>query len=147
VARLTRDFVADNWDAHPRATGASEPANIELKTEDAQGQARKGVDYTEEYVLVLETGSREQEYVDGPLDVVDPAASCLMEVSTPESRARREELYRELLGLARYARKRRAGAPGGWDTVTLTTATVDDEVFGWWTLEMEWQFEAEARTI
>jgi hypothetical protein len=31
--------------------------------------------------------------------------------------------------------------------VTLNAATVNDEVFNWWTLEGEWQYEAEARTI
>ena len=147
VAELTRSFIDTNWDNHPRATGAAKPANIELLTEDADGNARKGVDYTEEYVLLVETGTRDYEYVDGPRDVVDPGATCQFEASTPQSRSRREEIWSELLALAEYARKRSAGTPGNWDTVDLNAATVDDEVFNWWTLEGEWVYTAEARTL
>lgn len=147
VAELTRQFIADNWGNHPRATGAAKPAHIELLTEDEDGNARKGVDYTEEYVLLVETGTRDYEYVDGPRDVVDPGATCQFEASTPEGRARREEIWNELLALAEYARKRAEGTPGNWDTVDLNAATVDDEVFNWWTLEGEWQYSAEARTL
>jgi len=147
VADLTREFIDTNWGAAPASTGAAKPANIELLSEDADGNARKGVDYTEEYILVVETGSRERPYSDGPRDVVDPAASCQFEASTPDSRARREELWNELLALVEYARKRAEGTPGNWDTVDLNAATIDDEAFGWWTLEGEWQYQAEGRTI
>jgi len=147
VAALTRDFVDQEWGQAPASTAAAKPAHVELLSEDEDGQPRKGVDYTEEYVLVAETGSRERPYSDGPREVVDPSASCQMEVSTPEGRSRREELWSELVALAEYARKRSEGTPGGWDTVTMNAATVDDEVFGWWTLEIEWQYSAEGRTI
>lgn len=147
VAALTRDFIDDNWGSTPSSTGAEKPTHVELLTEDEDGNPRKGVDYTQEYILVAETGSREQPYIDGPRDVVDPSASCNLEASTPDGRARREEIWNELLALAEYARKRREGTPGGWDTVDMNAATVDDEVFNWWTLEIEWQYRAEARTI
>lgn len=147
VAKLTRDFLDNNWGTAPSSTNASKPANIELLSEDQAGNARKGVDYTEEYILVVETGDRQREYADGPRDVVDLGATCNMEVSTPQSRSRREALWDELLALVEYARKRSEGTPGDWDTVSMTAAPVDDEVFNWWTLEMEWQYEAEARTI
>mgnify|MGYP006280344523 CR=1 FL=1 len=147
VALLTVEFLRDNWNSHPRATGAAQPANIELLTEDEDGNPRKGVDYTEEYILVNETGSREQPYIDGPREAVDPSASCNFEASTPQGRARREEIWTELLALAEYARKRSEGTPGNWDTVDLNAATVDDEVFNWWSIEGEFQFSAEASTI
>lgn len=147
VADLTRQFIDDNWGQAPQSTGAAKPAHIELLTEDEDGNPRKGVDYTEEYILIAETGSRERPYVDGPRDVVDPSASCNFEASTPQGRARREEIWSELLALVEYARKRSEGTPGNWDTVDLNAATVDDEVFNWWTLEGEWQYQAEARTI
>lgn len=147
VAKLTRDFIDANWGSTPRSTNAAKPQHIELLTEDSDGNPRKGVDYTEEYILVNETGSREQPYVDGPRDVVDPSASCNFEASTPQGRARREEIWNELLALAEYARKRSEGTPGNWDTMTMNAATVDDEMFNWWSIEGEWQFEAEARTL
>lgn len=147
VAALTREFIETEWGSHPRSTGVDAPQNIELLTEDDDGNARKGVDYTEEYVLLVETGSRNYEYVDGPREVVDPQATCQFEASTPESRERREELWGELLALSEYARKRSAGTPGNWDTVDLNAATIDDEMFNWWTLEGEWVYTAEARTL
>lgn len=147
VAELTRSFIETNWGSHPRTTGVAQPANIELLTEDSDGNARKGVDYTEEYVLLVETGTRDYEYVDGPRDVVDPGATCQFEASTPQGRSRREELWGELLALMEYARKRSEGTPGNWDTVDLNAATVDDEVFNWWSLEGEVLYSAEARTL
>lgn len=147
VAALTRQFIADNWGNHPRTTGVAAPDHVELYSEDADGNPRKGVDYTNEYVLVTETGDRGQEYVDGPRDVVDPSASCNLEASTPVSRARREEMWGELLALAEYARKRSEGTPGNWDTVSIDGAPVDDETFGWWSLEVTWAYSAEARTL
>lgn len=147
VARLTVEFIRDNWGSTPRSTGVAQPANIELLTEDENGNPRKGVDYAQEYILVNETGSREQPYIDGPREVVDPSASCNFEASTPQGRGRREELWAELLALAEYARKRSEGTPGNWDTVDLNAATVDDEVFNWWSIEGEFQYQAEARSI
>ena len=147
VADLTRQFLVEKWGSVPGSTGAAEPANIELLTENASGQARKGVDYTQEYILLSETGRRDREFVDGPREVVDVVATCQFEASTPESRERREAIWQELLALVSYARKRSAGTPGNWDTVDLRAATVDDEVFGWWALEGEWEYSAEARTV
>lgn len=149
VASEVRDYIDSNWGALAGSAGPSKPAHIELRTEDEDGNPRKGVDYTQEYILVVETGDRDQEYVDGPRDVVDLQASCQMEVSTPQSRARREALFTEMLVLQEGARKKAAtpGTPGGWDTATLDTTTVDDEVFNWWTFEGTWTFRAEARTL
>jgi len=147
VAELTRTLIADNWGSLPESSGPSEPAHIELLSEDSDGNPRKGVDYTEEYILVSETSSRGQEYIDGPRDVVDLSGVAFVEVSTPQSRTRREELWSEMLVLAEYARKRRAGTPGNWDTVDFTAATIDDEVFNWWTFEAQWEYSAEARTL
>jgi len=147
VAQEVVDYLRANWGTAPQSTGAAQPEHIELLTENTDGNARKGVDYTEEYILVNETGSREYPYVDGPREVVDPAASCNFEASTPQSRARREELWSELLALAEYARQRAEGTPGNWDTMDLNAATVDDEVYGWWSIEGEFQFSAEGRTV
>jgi len=147
VAELTRQFIDTHWGTLADSDAPEKPANIELVSEDEDGNPRKGVDYTEEYILVSETSQRGQEYIDGPRDVVDPAASCNFEASTPQGRARREEIWNELLALAEYARKRSEGTPGNWDTMNLNAATVDDEAFGWWSIEGEFQFEAEGRTI
>lgn len=147
VAGLTRDLIDAEWGNQPDSTNPTKPENIELLSEDADGNPRKGVDYTEEYILVSETSSRGRTYIDGPMDVVDLDAVAFVEVSTPQGRSRREELWSELLVLAEYARKRREGTPGGWDTVVVDGATIDDEIFNWWTYEMEWSYRAEARTL
>lgn len=147
VAELTRTLIDDNWGSLAESAGPSKPAHIELLSEDEDGNPRKGVDYTEEYILVSETSQRGQEYIDGPRDVVDLNAVAFVEVSTPQSRSRREELWSEMLVLAEYARKRREGTPGGWDTVDLSASTIDDEVFNWWTFEAQWSYSAEARTL
>ena len=106
VASLTRDLIDSNWGSLAESSGPAKPANIELLSEDNDGEPRKGVDYTEEYVLVSETSNRGQEYIDGPRDVVDLSAVAYVEVSTPQSRSRREEMWSEMLVLAEYARKR-----------------------------------------
>ena len=147
VAALTRDLIDTNWGTLPDSANPPEPAHIELLSENNDGRPRKGVDYTEEYILVSETSTRSQEYIDGPMDVVDLSASAFVEVSTPESRQRREELWQELLTISEYARKRSEGTPGDWDTVIVDGATIDDEIFNWWTYEMEWSYSAEARTL
>lgn len=147
VAALTRDLIDNQWGALPDSQNPTKPANIELLSEDADGNPRKGVDYTEEYILVSETSTRGQTYIDGPRDVVDLDASAFVEVSTPQGRSRREELWSELLVISTYARKRSAGTPGGWDTVVVDGATIDDEIFNWWTYELEWSYRAEARTL
>jgi hypothetical protein len=147
VAGLTRDLIDAEWGTRPDSQGPAKPAHIELLSEDADGNPRKGVDYTEEYVLVSETSTRGQTYIDGPRDVVDLDAAAFVEASTPAGRERREELWLELLTISEYARKRDAGTPGGWDTVVVDGATIDDEIFNWWTYEMEWAYRAEARTL
>lgn len=147
VAQQTRDYIDANWGGVPGSENPDRPHHIELYTEDESGNARRGVDYTREYILVMESGERNRPYVDGPRDVVDADATVRMEASTPNGRARREEMWRELMALAEHARKRSAGTPGNWDTVTMDSTTVDDEVFNWWTVEVEWLYEAEARTI
>lgn len=147
VAELTRALIDNNWGTLAESAGPTKPGKIELLSEDADGEPRKGVDYTNEYILVSETSSRGQEYIDGPRDVVDLNAVAFVEVSTPKSRSRREELWSEMLVLAEYARKQRQGTPGGWDTVDVSSATIDDEVFNWWTFEMQWSYSAEARTL
>jgi hypothetical protein len=147
VASLTRSFIDSNWGSLPESAGPEKPQHIELWSEDADGNPRKGVDYTEEYVLVSETSQREQTYADGPRDVVDLSAVAFTEVATPRSRTRREELWSELLLLAEHARKRRAGTPGGWDTVDVSGATINDQIFNWWAFELQWDYEAEGRTL
>lgn len=149
VAELTRAFIDTHWGTLADSTGPTKPPNIELVTEDSDGNPRKGVDYTEEYILVVETGERTTEYIDGPRDAADLAASCQIEVSTPQSRDRREELLGEMQVLAKGARKRAAtpGTPGDWDTADLDATAVDDEVFNWWTVEATWRYRAEARTV
>lgn len=147
VAELTRTLIDDNWGSLPESDSPDKPAHIELWSEDQEGRPRKGVDYTEEYILVSETSNREETYIDGPREAVDLSAVAFVEVATPESRTRREELWAELLVLAKHARKRREGTPGGWDTVDVSGATINDQVFNWWAFELSWDYRAEARTL
>lgn len=147
VAKLTRDFIDNNWGTLAESQSPPKPANIELRTEDSDGNPRTGVDYTEEYVLVSETANRDQSYVDGPRDVVDLSAVAYVEAATPESRSRREEMWTELLVLSEHARKRSDGTPGGWDTVDINTVTIPDDAFNWWAFEFQWTYSAEARTL
>jgi len=142
VGTLTRDFIDTNWDSLTDSTGAAKPGNIDLR------QDRKGVDYTNEYVLVSETSTRTEEWVDGPRDVKSGTASAFVEVATPQSRARLDELWSELVVLAEGARKRSAtpGTPGDWDTVDTDAVTIPDDAFNWWAMEMEWRYEVQSRT-
>ncbi|AGM11209.1 hypothetical protein M197_gp44 [Haloarcula hispanica tailed virus 2] len=147
VASETRDLIDNNWGTLPESAGPTKPAHIELWSEDEDGNPRKGVDYTEEYILVSETSNREQTYIDGPRDAVDLSAVAFVEVATPQSRSRREELWSELLVIAEYARKKNEGTPGGWDTVDVSGATINDQIFNWWAFELSWDYSAEARTL
>jgi len=147
VAELTRTLIDDNWGTLTDSADPPKPAHIELYSEDENGNPRKGVDYTEEYILVSETSNREETYIDGPREAVDLSGVAFVEVATPQSRDRREELWSELLVLAEHARKRREGTPGGWDTVDVSGATINDQVFNWWAFELSWDYEAEARTL
>lgn len=147
VAGITRDLIDNQWGQLPASAGPTKPAHIELFSEDSSGNARTGVDYTEEYILVSETGDRTREYSDGPRDVVDLGASAHLEASTPQGRTRREAIWAELLVIAEYARKRSQGTPGDWDTVDVTAAPVDDQVFNWWSLEMTWNYSATGRVL
>jgi len=147
VADLTRRLIDTNWGNLPESAGVEKPAHVELWSEDNDGNARKGVDYTEEYVLVSETSERSQEYIDGPREAVDLSATAFVEVATPRGRSRREQLWSELLVLAEYARKRSEGTPGNWDTVDVSGATINDQAFNWWAFELSWDYSAEARTL
>jgi len=143
VATLTRDYIDTNWGSIAETTGAAKPANIDLR------QDKKGVDYTNEYILVSETSTRNEEYIDGPRDVKDASASAFVEVATPQDRARLHEMWDELVVLAEAARKRSAtpGTPGNWDTLSTDGVTLPDDAFNWWAMEMEWRYDVEARTI
>lgn len=143
VASLTRDYIDTNWDTLADSTGAAKPANIDLR------QDKKGVDYTNEYILVSETSTRNEEYIDGPRDVKDASASAFVEIATPQGRDRLHEMWQEMVVLSEGARKRSGtpGTPGDWDTVVTDGVTLPDDMFNWWAMEMEWRYEVNARTI
>ncbi|PSP28619.1 hypothetical protein BRC65_01850, partial [Halobacteriales archaeon QH_2_65_14] len=78
-----------------------------------------------------EDQERGLEYSDIFRETRNLSASCYVELSTPESRERREELFAEIERIAVEHRKR-PDTPGNWDDITLNAQVVDDENFGWW---------------
>jgi hypothetical protein len=134
VASLVRDLIDENWSDDVR-----EPDYIELVTEDEQGNARKRVRRTNEYIHVAEEQERGLEYSDIFRDARNLSASCYVELSTPESRQRREELFAEVERIGVEHRKR-PDTPGGWDDITMNAQVIDDENFGWWMASITFNF-------
>jgi len=137
VAGVTRDFTDANWPAE----GGTEPENIVLSSE------HKGVDFTEEYVLVSETGERARTYSDLQRNHYDADAVAFIELATPESRDRREEMWDGILEIATQMRKRSASLPGNWDTMDVDGAPINDDAFNWWAMEVTFAFNAVSRTL
>jgi len=127
IAQLTRDLIDDEWNE----PDVRKPGYVELVTEDERRNARKRVRRTNEYIHVAEDQERGLEYSDIFREARNLSASCYVELSTPESRARREELFAEIERIAVEHRKR-PDTPGNWDDITLNAQVVDDENFGWW---------------
>lgn len=134
VATLTRDLIDNNW-----SDGVRKPNYIELVTEDSQGNARKRVRRSNEYIHVAEEQERNLEYSDLFRSTRDLSASCYVELSTPESRQRREELFAEIERIG-VAHRKRPDTPGGWDDVTMTAQVIDDENFGWWMASISFSY-------
>lgn len=146
VALVVRDLIDAEW-----LGTVTKPETIRLRTEDETGEATKGVSASVgEYILVSETQERSEEWACGR-NVLNFDAACFVEFATNESRARREEVYRELRRIARRNRDRREAASHGatlgeWDTLDVSTTVTDDETFGFWAFNQTWQFGAELRT-
>jgi len=137
VAKLTRDLIDEQWgegDTDPR-----KPDYIELVTEDEQGNARKRVRRTNEYIHVAEEQERGNEYTDFQRNTRNLTGYCYVEFSTNESRSRREEMYDELDRIA-VAHRKRPDTPGGWDDLKFSAKIVDDENFGWWVGELNFEY-------
>lgn len=137
VAGLTRDYIDANWPA----VGGDKPAEVILTT------STKGVDFTKEYILVSETGERTRPYSDLQRDHYDAGAVAFIELATPESRDRREEMWDGILEIATQMRKRSASLPGSWDTVDVDGAPVTDQTFNWWAMEVTFVFDATSRPV
>lgn len=127
VASLTLDMIDQQWDDDR----VDKPDRIELYTEDEDGNNRKRVRRTNEYIHVAEEQERGMEYTDVFWETANRSASCFVEFSTPESRERREEIFSEIERIAMSNRKR-PDTPGGWDEVKVSGSVTDDENFGWW---------------
>jgi hypothetical protein len=154
VTALTRSFLDTHWpDGEagdlPPDSGIERPDFIELRTENEAGQARKGVDYTNEYVLVAETSERGHEYADLELFSVNYDAACFIEIATPRSRDRREDLWTAVRRVCEGGRKRSSdpGTPGDWDTLEIRGVPVNDSTFGWWAMECTVGYRADSRTL
>lgn len=137
VAGVSRDYIDNNWPTE----GGTKPANIVLSSE------HKGVDYTEEYILVSETGERARTYSDLQRNHYDADSVAFIELATPESRDRREEMWDGILEVATQMRKRSASLPGNWDTMDVDGAPINDDAFNWWAMEVTFAFNAVSRTL
>lgn len=146
VAGVLRDLIDDEW-----TWGVTKPDTIRLQTEDEDGNPTKGVSASaQEYILIAETGDRAPEW-NGPRTVRDDANQASFEFATVESRARREEVYRELNDIAEAARDRREANAnglniGGWDTLDFSMTAPDEEIFNYWVIEGTVRFDATARS-
>lgn len=143
VAPLTKNYIQNNWATLSASSSPSEPDVYRLFSEDENGNPKKGWDPAgREYVLVKEIDeARNIEWVDGPRDVANLSAQAQVRVTTPTSRARRTEMYDEVLVLYENVRKRRSQSLGSWDTITLEPVSVPDEMFNFWLSEWTWTFE------
>jgi len=139
VARLTEELIDENWDSG----NADKPQYLELRTEDSEGNTRKRVRRHNEYILVAEESERSMEYSDIFWNTRDLSASCYAEISTADSRERREELLAEVERIAVNARTpgESIGTPGGWDRLRINVQVFDDENFGWWVAELTFNYE------
>lgn len=146
VANVLLDLLDSGW-----TWGVDKPPTIRLQTEDEQGRPTKGVDANvEEYILIAETGTREAEW-NPTRNVRDDSNQASFEFATSESRARREEVYRELNSVAEAVRDRREATENGyaigeWDTLDFTMTAPDEEIFNYWVIEGTVTFDSTART-
>jgi len=151
VAPLLLNYLESNWGTLADSSNPAAPEKFRLVTEDEDGNQSRGWDPASyDYVMVKETPeSRNTTPADGPRDVFDLSNNAQVRVTTPKSRARRTELWEEVLVLFKGARKRQAtpGTPGSWDTCTLEPQSVPDEHLNYWLTEGAWVFEAKGRTI
>lgn len=151
VAPLLKNYLESNWGTLADSSGPAAPEKFRLVTEDEDGNPSSGWDPASyDYVMVKEVPeSRNVTVADGPRDVYNLSNVANVRVSTPKSRARRTELWEEVLVLFKGARKRQGtpGTPGSWDTCTLEPQNTPDEHFNYWLTEGQWLFEAKGRTI
>lgn len=138
VAKITRDLIDEQWNEGNQ--NVRRPDKIELVTEDNQGNARKRVRRTNEYIHVAEESERSLEYSDLFYEARNLSASCYVEFSTNESRSRREEIFAEIERIGVEHRKR-PDTPGGWDNVNMNAQVIDDENFGWWMANITFSYE------
>lgn len=145
VASLARGLVDNNWDAN----NADKPQYIELRTEDGSGDARKKVRRHNEYILFAEQQERGMEYSDVFWNTRTLTASCVAEISTADTRQRREEMLAEVERIAVDARTENEsiGTPGGWDNLKIEVSVIDDENFGWWVAEVTFTFTKRKDTV
>lgn len=141
-ATLIRDMIRTEFTSHTGCADVPDERIVLKNTESG-----KGVDYTQEYILVQETGERGFEYRYLDMSGYDANVTVQVEMATPESRDRREAMWAELVEIAKNNRKRSEGTPGDWDTLTLDGAPFDDEAFNWWAMECVFLFDANARPI
>lgn len=146
VAVVLRDLIDDEW-----TWTATKPDTIRLQTEDESGSPTKGVSASVgEYILIAETGTRNPEW-NGPRTVRSDENQASFEFATVESRARREEVYRELNDIAEATRDRREASANGlyigeWDTLDFSMTAPDEEIFNYWVVEGTVRFDATARS-
>jgi hypothetical protein len=146
VANVLLDLldVQYNW-------SVTKPDTIRLQTEDESGRPTKGVDANvSEYILIAETGTRDPEW-NGARTVRDDGNQASFEYATAQSRARREEVYRELNQIAEDVRDRREANQNGltignWDTLDFSMTAPDEEIFNYWVIEGTVRFDSTARS-
>jgi len=140
VASATRDMLRNARNAGGSAFG--EATGVDTVPDErvvlSNTEAGKGIDYTHEYVLVSETGERGFEWADLILESYNADAATFVELATPDSRDRREELWAEVAG---------SGTPGSWDTLSVESAPVNDDAFNWWAMEVTFIYEASSRKV
>lgn len=137
VAKVSRDYISNNWPS----VGGTKPENIVLASN------HKGVDFTQEYILVSETGERGRTYSDLQRNHYDADSVAFIEVATPESRSRREEMWDGMLQIGKEMRKRSASLPGNWDTMDVDGAPINDDAYNWWAMEITFAFNARSRKL
>jgi len=145
VATIIRDLMQNDPNDFGDVTGV--PTIPDDRVVLANTEATKGVDWTQEYVLIRETGERGKAWRYLNLSAYDADAFVTLETATPASRPRREEIWSEIEQIGTDNRKRRDGLPGNWGWLEVDGVPIDDEAFNFWAMEVGFAFHKRAEPV
>lgn len=145
VATIIRDLMRNDPNDFGDVTGVTNIPDGRVVLGNTE--AGKGVDYTQEYILVRETGERGKAWRYLNLSAYDADAIVTMEAATPTGRTRREEIWSEIEAIGENNRKRSLGLPGNWGWLEFDGVPIEDDAFNFWAMEVVFAFHKRAEPI